>query len=134
GRLLADGHGRLAHWHVGDWAASTVLDPADGHVIGDIGGRPLLWLRDGSLLAKTSFGRLQSRFSDAGELRLWSPGVPERRLAQGFVEVTNQPALAPSGQAIACYCAKLPPLPSLPAPTMLLRVPLDGRPVPVISS
>ena len=38
GRLYADGHGHLAHWHVTDWVRSSVLDPNTGQVMPSPGG------------------------------------------------------------------------------------------------
>jgi hypothetical protein len=106
--------------------ASTVLDPADGHVIAGIRGRPLLWLPDGSLIAKTSLALLQGRYLDPGVMMLWKPGSPERVLARGYIEVANSPVLAPSGTAIACICVDISSDRSADSGEVVLRVPLDG--------
>jgi hypothetical protein len=135
GRLVADGRGHLAHQRLDDPVKSAVVDPETGANVAKVGGRPLLWTPDGSLVVKVPIEDLvlANAFYRVGTLAVWTQERGTTPLAAGYVEVTDQPSLSPDGSNLACICVPIDALPTR-ASEALLVVPLDGSSPEVLNT
>lgn len=133
GRLVADGRGHVALWtRFGD-VATSILDPADGSVLARLDGyHAQVWTNDGGLILKQRPPGLGYSYPDAGTLSIWRPGQPPRSLATDLIQLEDLPVLAPSGDAITCFCISRSVTAEGQAPAVY-RVPLDGSPATLLT-
>ena len=128
GHLVGGEPGRVAHRTVVGPLVTTVLDPVDGRVLGRLAGyRARTWTNDGSLIVRKPEPSIQNSHYGAGALFDWRPGEDPRPLAPGLIDLGEVSPLSPSGDAIACVCARASSLGRDPAGA-IYRVPIDGSP------
>jgi hypothetical protein len=126
-RLIGNGPLELAATtSVGSiWA--SVVDPRTGRVIADLPGvRAIGWAGPGRLIAKTS--ELSPGVSGQlpGHLRAWTARDGLHPIGGDLLEIAEGVSAAPSGDVIACVCARAADGPTTGGSIHL--VPLDGGP------